>query len=349
MNIIIRTICNKKIGSGHLMRSIFLANFLSKKNFNVNIVADKYSKFYRDIINTEIINKKKVKYYYSFSDEINSDIVESKKKKKFENFINTKKISHFIIDHNKTRFSIEKLISKLGCSITVIEDLPLKKHKCDTIINPNFRHKSLSRYKNLIPKSSNIFIGPEFIFLKEKYSKLKKFYIKKNIKNCLIYIGSNDKFNVCEKILKHLIKYTNWSFSIILGLNHPFEEKIIIEYSNNLRCNIKKIVSNMDEFLYQSDIVYGTCGISQWERSIVGIPTVLICNAHNQYEDSLILLEKKCTFFLGNSNSLTANKISNSVEYMKDQLTRKKISKNSQKIFTNHSRIKRKLINEIFK
>ena len=154
-NILIRADSSNEIGTGHIMRTLVLANQFKKSNIYFAT---------RDLKNN--INHKIL--------EQDFDIVRLKSKKSEEliKHIHSLKIDMLVIDHYDIDYSFEKKIKKeTGAEIFVLDD-NFNKHFCDIILNHNIYAKK-EQYYNLVPKNCKIMCGPEFTLLRNEFYELK--------------------------------------------------------------------------------------------------------------------------------------------------------------------------------
>ena len=78
-------------------------------------------------------------------------------------------IDHYGIDHRW-----EKMVRRKTRNILVIDDLADRQHECDALIDQNLYHNMYARYNNLVPSACQLFLGPEFAFLRPEFHKFRK-------------------------------------------------------------------------------------------------------------------------------------------------------------------------------
>ena len=86
-----------------------------------------------------------------------------------------------------------------------------------------------------------------------------------------------------------------------------------------------------------ADLAIGTCGVSAWERCFLGLPSIVVVTAENQFKDAEILNSKNAVINLGYSYNVTVEKLLLTIKKIyqnKDLL--EKMSKSSLAILNGH-------------
>ena len=79
----------------------------------------------------------------------------------------------------------------------VIDDLADRYHDCDLLLDQNLVYNFKNRYNNLLPKKSNLLLGPRYALLDTQYLKLhKKINRSGSIKRVIIFFGDTDQKNL---------------------------------------------------------------------------------------------------------------------------------------------------------
>ena len=316
-----------QIGSGHLMRCLTLAKALKDKKIESIFISIKnkddmsflLKKHNFKILN---INNKKIdkKNFFSWK----TDAEDTLKKIKDE------KITHLIADHYEIDENWEKYLYKHLKKIIVIDDLANRKHFCDILLDYSLPVKD---YSKLVPLRTEILSGPKFAlldksFLKERKKTKQEKKISKN-KNLTFYVsfGASDFTQETKKTLIALKKFGN---------NLCFKANIIVGKNNKQKKDIKKFCSKEDNFYYyeqpekvapimsKSNFGIGSPGTTTWERSCMGLPSILISVADNQIEIGKACNKLKIANYIGDSKNISSDDL-------KDLIS--KMSKNPKKMF----------------
>ena len=135
----------------------------------------------------------------------------------------------------------------------------------------------------------------------------------KKLKSVLVYLGTNDKYEVALKVLKTLSKRKNLKIYFINGEN-KYLEKVNKIAADRDDIFIYERLPSLDEIYKKVDFAIGACGISQWERILYKIPSLITSTARNQNEDCSILSLQGSAVYLGKSYSINKKIIDESID-----------------------------------
>lgn len=262
----------KNFGYGHYSRINSFVKNLNKKvklvTFGdpVNISKKLYSKYdyYKNIreYNYKNILKKKNSLAildlsnYIFFKKNNINFFYKKIRNTFEKVI--------VIDS----ISSESFYNKINLSV-------------DCLVIPYFvANKYKKKYRKI-----NFLTFPEIYFCNEKILKLKHNKTKQ-IKSCLVTLGSTDNKNLNFELIKILSSnlFREINFTFILGkfLTNNYKEKLKILSKKNT--NIKLIDFNLNFYslFNKSDLILSSSGITKYEALITKKPNIRIYRNHRE-------------------------------------------------------------------
>jgi UDP-2,4-diacetamido-2,4,6-trideoxy-beta-L-altropyranose hydrolase len=359
MKILIRVDSSILIGSGHVMRCLTLANQLDKKDFTIEFVCRKLP---GNLI--DHINKHGYKVYC-----LNND--ESKNEKKEDNslyplwentflyedaldtsaIIKDKDIDLLITDHYRIDEKWEKIVRPLVKKIMVIDDLADRNHDCDFLLDQNFYKDLTKRYKNRISENCKMFLGPKYALLRDEFYHIIPKRSNRLMNRILIFFGGTDPSNQTEKAIKAFINLGNYEIEadVIIGAtnNHVEHIKELCEKNQNIHLHIQ--VENISEYMSKSDLAIGAGGTTVYERSFLGLPSIVISIAKNQEEIARDLHEEGYIYYLGKDVEISQEEISIVLkEYIHNDKLRDKLSEKTIELVQNNKKYVNHLIQEVF-
>lgn len=298
---------NNKIGGGHLMRSLTLANEIKKRNINAEFIISDSS--YITINDVETLGFKvhiipidkqfEPKYYFDFISE-NSII---------------------IFDTDDYRFHSGNLINELhkknikSACFTITDDYYISTH---FLINPNI--VSAIHDYNTSDYTQKL-LGPQYMVLRDEFRNIN--ITKKNITppfNILIMFGNADINNLTVHILNALkkIQYYCKKLVIVTGnLNENiFSIKNKLNEFNLLETELYINTHDMISIYNDIDIAITSASIAMWEMAIFGIPQFVIPASEREekytdYIESLNFILKISSFKNIDSEDVLSVKLSN--------------------------------------
>jgi UDP-2,4-diacetamido-2,4,6-trideoxy-beta-L-altropyranose hydrolase len=294
MNIMFRVDASRIIGTGHIMRCLTLANELKKQGENTIFCSRHLTENLENMIVSlghqliKLIDKDKVEINHQV-DQYSSwletsqdfDANEVIAKVKLEN-IDWVVVDHYALDtcwHKKIKENYKDI------KILAINDLFEKSHSCNLFLNQNVVLNEDSAYKTLLDTTVSKLLGPKYSLLRDEFNQYREqAEIRKNgVKNILVFFGGIDIDNVTGKALSALAQIENDTFSVkvVIGAAHPKADEIkqmCVTYGYNLNIQI----DNMAELMAWADLSIGASGSASWERSCLGLPSIIITLADNQ-------------------------------------------------------------------
>ena len=179
--IFIRVDIDKKIGSGHYVRCIALAEIL-KKYFDIYF-------FSTNITNSVLIDLKNNKFKF----------IRIKKQEDFFKKITYKSI--VILDGYKFNINYQEKIKKYTKNLIVLDDRSNTNYDANYVINFSFK-------KNFLASKKNIFTGIEYFPIRKPFRIKKNYFQKKiKIKTAFVCFGGTDPYNLTKSTVKILTKF----------------------------------------------------------------------------------------------------------------------------------------------
>jgi len=295
MKAIFRVDSSLKMGTGHVMRCLTLAQVLKENGANVEFICRKHEgsligkirssgfvvhelKVFEE---TEVGTKLAHSHWLGATQQQDaSDCIEILKAEKSDWLI----VDHYALDEqwqNRLKPYYEKLM--------VIDDLADRNHQCDILLDQTFGRQQ-GDYLELTPKGCKLLLGSEYALLRPEFEKFRKFSLNRRkdgeFKNLLINMGGTDPDNITGKVVDRLQTASipeGVIITIIMGKTAPHLQSVISS-ANNLpyKSEVKIDIDNMAEIMANADIAIGASGSTTWERCCLGVPTLQLITAYNQ-------------------------------------------------------------------
>jgi UDP-2,4-diacetamido-2,4,6-trideoxy-beta-L-altropyranose hydrolase len=288
MKIVFRVDASLKMGIGHFMRCLTLANELNRQKHEIfficrNLVGNLISKIQYPVM---ILPANK-----NFqSDDLYLNWLESSQEEDANQTIEVipKNTDLLIVDNYALNKDWHIKLRAFSKKIMVIDDLADRIFDCDILLNQNLDAHA-SDYQSIIPDECELYLGCNFALLRPEFQKLRKKAIikRKNtleIKNILVNMGGIDEKNIVYDVLKNIPD----NFNIVVILGGQSQHNTMIKNYAQFKKNIKVEVDakNMSELMFNADLAIGAGGSTSWERCCLGLPTLLYVLSENQNQAS---------------------------------------------------------------
>ena len=311
-NFFIRVESNEKIGTGHLMRCLTIANSLRKKGNQVYFISKNMSEESKKLLESnkfsvKLLDYKRKKFDYKIDAKFTIEII--KKEKENSTFL--------IIDNYQIDQKWETLVKKFVKKTVVIDDLANRKHNCELLIDQNLNSDIKEKqYKKLVPKNCILLIGTQFAILRPEFYELRKLIkTRTKLKNILISYGGTDPSNETIKVLKALknLNLKNINTYIISG-NLNSKNKEIEHLSRKLKnSKFYEYTKNIAKLMIKADIAFGGAGTTSWERCCLGLPTIITILSDDQKDIAEALDENVCGINLGSGKKMRVKDYENTL------------------------------------
>ena len=294
--IFIRVDSSTKIGYGHLIRCLALADTL-KKSFKINFICTN--------LNGNLISQICKKKFEVFRFNTKSQRINVKKDaektisiiKKHRN-----KKSLLILDSYILSQEWENRVKPYVKRLIVIDDLMDRKHSCDLIIDQNLHTQMNSLYTKSVPKNCVKLLGPDYAILRNQFIAQRKYAKIRSlpIKNILVSFGGTDNENHTLHALTSLKKLnSDVNVNVVTGTAN-IGKKIIKNFcKKNFNYNYFEQVENMVKLMQVADLCIGSSGTTTWERCCVGLPAIAIVTSNDQKDIASAVSKNKCIINLG--------------------------------------------------
>lgn len=158
-----------------------------------------------------------------------------------------------------------------------MDDLNRHRINVDFIINQNVYAGDL-RYRT--DKRTELFLGTKYVLLRDEFQKLPKRNTKKEIRNVLITLGGSDPKNLTGEIALKLSRaFPGVIFHVVVGLSFSNIDDVKKIAGGNIYIHINP---KMSELMLKCDAAISACGSTVYELCACGTPVIGVVTADNQ-------------------------------------------------------------------
>jgi len=329
VNIAIRADASHKIGSGHVMRCLTLADALSELgNRVVFICKDHDSSLINKIIDLgyEVRALPVMPDYVVDSPLTHAEWLGGTQEDDAVKTIATIKsvdVDWMIVDHYAIGECWHKKIRPYVKRIFVIDDLGDRKHECDILLDQNLG-ATKEKYQEMVPKNCELLLGPKYALLRPEFAQWREKSLErrkhiKKPKNILVSLGGVDQQNITTDVINELSKISNLANSevnVVLGSQSPHIDAVEMAVKkSSLKINVHIDTKRMAELMSHADLAFGASGSSSWERCALGLPTINYVIADNQKPIAKELAKKGASIAI-----LSTEDLSDAIRKIKESL-----------------------------
>ncbi|MFH2066168.1 MAG: UDP-2,4-diacetamido-2,4,6-trideoxy-beta-L-altropyranose hydrolase [Pseudomonadota bacterium] len=297
--ILFRADANAAIGSGHLMRCLALAQACSEKQMKTIFVLSSSSK---EASGSKMLNGLDIRFVNAEPGQLN-DLMQTAE------LADRHQASWIVTDGYHFGESWYRNLKDRGHRTLCIDDgahLPF--YYSEIVLNQNI-HADEHRYQNRSPQT-RLLLGSAYILLRNEFLKhpdrMRKF--PDQGKRILITMGGSDPHNTTLDVLKWLSKLPipDLAADVVLGPSNPYFREIGLFLSQvPFIYRIHRNTANMASLMAHADLAISSAGTTSWEMAYMGVPSLLIAIAENQYPVAEKLDSLGAAFYLGRSGEIS--------------------------------------------
>ena len=295
MKAVFRVDASLKIGSGHVMRCLALANTLKNNHFIVEFICRKLD---GNLINRICEEGFKVHELQPGSDnntdhklEYSSWLGVSQKQDAEEciKILNNESVDWIVVDSYALDKDWHSSLKPFCSRLMVIDDLANRNYQCDILLDQTFGREKTD-YINRTPSNCQSLVSSKYALLRPEFADLRLESLARRkhskLSHLLINMGGIDIANITERILDHL-KISDLkkelNITIIMGENSPHLHSVRNKAAE-LKQKTKVLVGvkNMAKIMTSADIAVGASGSTTWERCCLGLPSIQLVMSTNQ-------------------------------------------------------------------
>ena len=308
MLIAIRVDASSKIGLGHLMRCLTLANEAALIGAKVIFVCRDLAPVFLALIEKNghqlvVLNNEKPHFSEKCEQKYTEELVlahaswlavswEQDAAQCKAALSKYGVIDWLVVDHYSLDARWETEMQSAIARIMVIDDLADRPHNCHLLLDQNYYRNQVSRYRSKVQDSTKLLLGPSFALLRRDFRVVKA---STSIKPMLadqslafrisICFGGVDPAGASLDVLvalESLILRDGFIIDVIVGSASPFINQLKEFANKNSRINVHVSPPNLAELLSIADLAIGASGSMTWERACLGVPSIAIAVAENQ-------------------------------------------------------------------
>jgi len=318
----IRVDAGLQIGTGHLMRTLTLADALRQKGARVRFVSRDLPLHLRQMLEGK--GHEFIELPAGPVTEVAGDLAHShwlnvcqvRDAEDTREALSDESWEWLVVDHYALDARWECPLRACAHRLLVIDDLADRTHDCDMLLDQNLYPDMERRYIGKVPVTATLLLGPRYALLRDEFPRLRSVRATREgrVGRVLVILGGNDTHNHTRTVIHGLAQLPAPApaVDIVIGLQHPALEEIKeLCRRHDFRLHVQ--TRDVAELMDAADLAIGAGGSTSWERCCAGLPTVCITQADNQVPIARGLEASGAIVNLGDGGALSAEKIRDAV------------------------------------
>lgn len=210
-------------------------------------------------------------------------------------------VDHYALDQ-RWEIALQPHYQKL----LVIDDLADRPHRCDLLLDQNLGRQPQD-YVGLVPARGKVLTGPQYALLRPEFAALRPYSLQRRerptLKHLLITMGGVDLPNATGQVLQALKACAlpqDCRISVVMGQQAPWLQQVR-EQAQDMPWPTEVLVNitDMAQRMADSDLAIGAAGSTSWERCCLGLPTLMVVLADNQWPGARALQAVQAANLIG--------------------------------------------------
>ncbi|HEX5792517.1 MAG TPA: UDP-2,4-diacetamido-2,4,6-trideoxy-beta-L-altropyranose hydrolase, partial [Rheinheimera sp.] len=214
MKILFRADASTRIGSGHVMRCLTLAQTLTKLGAECHFVCRQTDGNLNDLICQQGYQL----YTLAGTADEQQDAAQTLQQLR-------QSYQLLIVDHYALAQQYCSALRQRCKHIMVIDDLANRRHDCDLLLDQNLLPQAEQRYAERVPAHCETLLGPRYALLREEFYQAAA---PRDPNRILIGFGGSDEQHLTALAIKALqqLKPGAYTADIVIGANNPWRADI---------------------------------------------------------------------------------------------------------------------------
>lgn len=190
-----------------------------------------------------------------------------------------------VVDHYALDARWESRLRACATRILAIDDLADRRHDCDALLDQNLHAGAHARYEGLLPPGCRALLGPRYALLRPEFAEARARLRTRGdaVGRVLVFFGGVDAGNLTGVGLDALdVAAADLDVDVVIGAAHPAREAIVARCTARPRTTCHVQASNMAGLIAAADVAVGAAGVATWERCALGLPALAVAVADNQ-------------------------------------------------------------------
>lgn len=316
MNVVFRVDASVEIGSGHLMRCLTLADALKPNGAKVLFVCRNAPGSMADLVTSRGYECATIDGpllgHENDARETGAHVA-----RRWPSGATWVVVDHYGLDEKW-----EKLMRPLARNVMVIDDLANRRHDCDLLLDQNYYVGQERRYAGLVPASTRCLLGPAHVLLRPEFVSARRALRRRaeDVRSIFVFFGSTDPTNQTQQALRGIdsLCLSDVCVDVVVGNANPHREDIRAFCKLRPWARFHCQISNMAELIAGADIGIGAGGAAMWERCALGLPTLTVVFADNQFQTTSDVATTGAIAYLGWAGDLSAEDYASAIRQYLD-------------------------------
>lgn len=292
MKVLMRADASRRIGSGHVMRCLALADGLRQQGAEVSFVCREAQGWLGALVEAHgyamhplppgSLERDTSSGYATWLGETQ----EVDAQQTLQVCSEVGRFDWVVVDHYAIDARWERMLRHCCAKIMVIDDLANRQHDCDLLLDQNLITSVEDRYAALVPDDCVQLLGPRFALLRPAFraERLADGTKGRGQSRLFVFLGGSDPDDYTSLVLDalQLLPPGSISADVVVGAGNARAEALRLRCQGVPGLRFHQQVADIERLMASADLAVCSAGSITWERCCLGLPAVTMAIADNQ-------------------------------------------------------------------
>jgi len=307
-SLLLRADANMRIGAGHLMRCLALAQAWQEAGGNAVFLMDKKTPALEARLQSDGMEIAYLTAQPGSADDAGQTV---KLAREFGSQWVAVDGYHFDADY-------QKAIKEAEFKLLFIDDYGHADYYfADLVLNQNL-HADATIYVRREPYTE-LLLGTSYVLLRREFLKWRGWEraISEIAHKVLVTLGGGDPDNITLKVIRALqhIEIDGLEVHVVIGETNPHYEILRAAVNDSqLPMHLERNVKDMPDLMAWADVAISAGGSTSWEMAFMGLPNIILILAENQRLTAELLDRRGASLNLGWHQEVSSTRIAEGLE-----------------------------------
>jgi UDP-2,4-diacetamido-2,4,6-trideoxy-beta-L-altropyranose hydrolase len=317
MRVVFRTDASRVIGSGHVMRSLTLAEALRDAGAEVAFVARRHESNLNNLLRMRgfavaELPEPQVRCATQADPVhaawVGADWEDDARETRLAIRALGARPDWLVVDHYGLDERWEADLRPEVARIFAVDDLADRRHDCDLLLDQNLVEGFATRYLGKLPDRSAAMLGPRYALLQPGYAELHPQVAPRTgaVRRVFIYFGSVDPHGLTQLALRAFLDLSTNGIEVDVVIDDVAADPAGLRAcaAGHANVHLHTRLPSLAPLLARADLAIGAAGATSWERLCLGVPALVITVADNQRPVAAALERRGLIRWLGHHDEV---------------------------------------------
>lgn len=329
MRVAFRVDASSRIGSGHLMRCLALADGLLARGHRVAFISRDLVGHMNDLLESRAAGRgfdvvrlpapavaaeaQDHRSWLGVPTEVDAAETAEACKAFAPDWL---VVDHYALDarwHRRLRGAVQRIM--------VIDDLADREYDCDLLLDQNLAVAGAVRYRGRIGAATSLLLGPRYALQRPEFAQLRaRAQPRERVRRVAVFFGGVDEPRLTERTAQAFRdrELRDLELDVFVGAGNARAGAIGRLVARLPRARLHAPGSDFATLLAQADLAIGAGGGTMWERCTLGVPAVVVSIAANQEPGCRAAAQAGAIAYLGRAEEVSGAAIAGAVRLLRD-------------------------------